>query len=167
MLKIIRAENGKNLEQVQILWREYADFLKMCFPEHSDLPWFEEYHQNYEKEITYLLPGSYGPPKGSLLLAKYKAKTAGCVGLRDIGNSVCEMRRLFVRNQYRRSGIGRALAEAVIDKGRSIGYESMRLNTNRKMVEAIRLYRHLGFKEIAAYENFPIEGMIFMELKLV
>lgn len=166
MLRILNAETGENLEHVRILWREFADFLKMCLAEYSDRPSFKEYFENYEKEIACLLPGEYSPPKGCLLFAKYQGNPAGCVGLRDLSDGICEMRRLFVRPQYRGLGVGKALSEAVIENGRDIGYTSMRLNTNCKMTEAIRPYRSLGFEEITPYEHFDVEGMAFMELKL-
>jgi hypothetical protein len=92
MLKLCKAECRENLEQVRILWREYADFLKMCFAEYSDLPWFKEYFQNFEKEIAHKPPGSYAQSNGCLLLAVYQGKPAGCVGLRDLGDRICELK---------------------------------------------------------------------------
>jgi ribosomal protein S18 acetylase RimI-like enzyme len=85
----------------------------------------------------------------------------------DMGNGVCEMRRLYVKPQYRKSGIGKILTKAIIEQGRNIGYTSMRLNTNKKMTGAEELYRSLGFKDIAPYENFEVDNMVFLELKLI
>jgi len=167
MFEILKAESGDNLEQARILCREYAEFLKSCFHERVELPSFKEYFKNYEQEIDNYLPGRFCHPKGCLLLAKNKGKPAGCVGLMDLGNSICEMRRLFVRPKYRGLGIGRALAKAIVEQGRNMGYALIRLNTNRRMPVADKLYRSLGFKEIAPYEHFEVDGMIFMELKLV
>jgi putative acetyltransferase len=166
MLEIIRAESGEALEQARILWREFAEFLKGCFHERAELFDFREYLQNYEKEIANHLPGRFGPPAGCLLLVKYKGSPAGCVGLMELDDGVCEMRRLFVRAEYRGLGIGKALAEAVIERGRNIGYTSMRLNTNRRMPEAEKLYRSLGFKDIEPYEHFEVDGMVYLELRL-
>lgn len=160
-------ESGENLEQVRILWREYGEFLKSCFHERSHLPAFEEYFRNYEQEIANFLPGSYGTDKGCLLLAVKDGKPAGCVGLRDVGGGICELKRLFVRPKYRGLGIGKALANAVIEHGRNLGYTSIRLDSNRRMAGAEKLYRSLGFKEISPYEHFDVDGMIFMEMKLV
>ena len=164
MLEILKTVSGENLEQARILWREYADFLKVCFAERSGLPSFEEYFKKYEEEVNSRLPGDYSPPDGCLLLAMYQGKTAGCVALRDFGNGVCEMKRLFVRPEYRGLGIGKALAKAVVEQGRNMGYQSMCLDTNRRMVEATALYKSLGFREIAPYEYFDVEGMLYLGL---
>jgi GNAT superfamily N-acetyltransferase len=166
MLRIVDADSGENLEQVRVLFGEFGCVLKEYFCEYCDRPDFKEYFENYEHEIAHLLPGSYARPNGCLLLAEYQGKAAGCVGLKDLGQGICEMRRLFVRDQYRGLGIGKALARAAIDTGRKIGYSSMRLNTNPKMVEAHGLYVSLGFTEIAPYEHFSVEHLVFMELKL-
>lgn len=166
MVKIYQVNNDENLEQVRILWWEFAEFLKSRFKERAELPDFREYFQNYEKEVANHLPGRFGPPTGCLLLAKYKGNPTGCVGLMDLGEGVCEMRRLFVRAEYRGLGVGKALANAVIEQGRNLGYASMWLNTNRRMPEAEKLYRSLGFKDIEPYEHFEVDGMVFMELKL-
>jgi len=149
MLEILKVENGRNLEQVRILWFEFAELLKSRL-----------------HEVTHHLPGRFGPPAGCMLLAEYNSETAGCVGLMDLGDDICEMRRLFVRPQFRRLGIGNALAEAVIERGRSLRYAAMRLNTNKKMTGAVELYRSLGFRDIEPYEQFDIDCMYFLELKL-
>jgi ribosomal protein S18 acetylase RimI-like enzyme len=166
MLKIFQAQTEWEIEQVRGLWREFAEFLKDCFHERAEMPDFKEYLQNYEKEVANHLPGRFGPPAGCLLLAKDKDDPAGCVGLMDLGDGVCEMRRLFIRSEYRGLGIGKDLVEAVIEQGRNISYTSMRLNTNRRMPEAQKLYRSLGFEDIEPYEHFEVDGMVFMELKL-
>jgi GNAT superfamily N-acetyltransferase len=166
ILKIIHAEKGEALEQVRILWRQFAELLKIRFPKQIDNPFFIEYLKNYEEEIANRLPGRFGPPNGCLLLAKYQGNPAGCVGLMDLGDKVCEMRRLFVREQYRGLGIGKSLAKAVIEQGKNMNYASMRLNTNRRMMGVDHLYRSLGFKDIKPYEHFEVDGMIFLELKL-
>lgn len=166
MLEILKVENGRNLEQVRILWFEFAELLKSRLHEYLAAPSFQEYMENYEHEVTHHLPGRFGPPAGCMLLAEYNSETAGCVGLMDLGDDICEMRRLFVRPQFRRLGIGNALAEAVIERGRSLRYAAMRLNTNKKMTGAVELYRSLGFRDIEPYEQFDIDCMYFLELKL-
>lgn len=166
MLKIKTAYTGESIEQVRMLWREYGIFLKGCFPERKDLPKFIQYFENYKQEISNNLPGCFCPPMGCLLLARYQTKPVGCVGLMDLGNGICELRRLFVEPEYRRLGIGKALIEAAIEQAKRIGYKRMWLNTNIRMPEAEKLYRSLGFKDTEPYEQFDVDGMVFLELKL-
>lgn len=119
-----------------------------------------------ERELA-LFPGEYGPPCGVFLLAEQDGRAAGCVGLRRIADGVCEMKRLFVRPAFRGLGIGRALAEAIIDAARSMGYHTMRLDTiEDRMPEAVNLYRSFGFKNIPAYNEHPVQCTAWMELDL-
>ncbi|MBW2092721.1 MAG: GNAT family N-acetyltransferase, partial [Deltaproteobacteria bacterium] len=108
----------------------------------------------------------YGPPNGCLLLCVYQNQIAGCVALRKQENETCEMKRLYVKPQFRGTGVGRILAEAIIKKALKMGYGRMRLDTVPAMERARTLYRSLGFFEIEAYRHNPIEGAIFMELRL-
>lgn len=166
MLTISKVEGGENLEQVRVLWLEFAGLLKERLHKYLEFSSFQEYMENYEHEIKHQLPGRFSPPAGCLLLAEYDNQTAGCVGLMDLGEGLCEMRRLYVKPQFRRLGIGKALAEAVIERGRALKYDAMRLNTNAKMTGAVDLYRSLGFGDIEPYEKFDIDCMYFLELKL-
>jgi ribosomal protein S18 acetylase RimI-like enzyme len=166
MINIYTVKNGEQLEQVRTLWMEFANLLKSRLHEYTDRPSFNEYMKNYEDEIANRLPGRFGPPKGCLLLAGNQSDAAGCVGLMDLGDGVCEMRRLFVKSQYRKSGIGKALAKAIIEQGRNMGYHLMKLNTNKRMTGAEELYRSLGFEDISPYEHFEIDNMVFLGLKL-
>jgi len=166
MLEIVKVENGRNLEQVRILWFEFAELLKSRLHGYLERPSFKEYMENYKHEVAHHLPGRFGPPAGCLLLAEHEGKPVGCVGLMDLGDGICEMRRLFVKPKFRRLGIGKALAEAIIERGRTKKYAAMRLNTNKKMTGAVELYRSLGFEDIEPYEHFDIDCMFFLELKL-
>ncbi|MGE5549592.1 MAG: GNAT family N-acetyltransferase [Bacteroidota bacterium] len=154
MLKIISAETSGQIVQVRELFQEYAVFLgfDLCF-------------QGFEAELAGL-PGEYAPPGGRLLLALDDDRAAGCVALRMIAADICEMKRLFVRAEFRGRGFGRALTAAIVQEARSGGYSRMRLDTVPALVEAIALYRSLGFREIAPYYPNPIPGALFMELDL-
>lgn len=143
-----------DLEHVRVLFREYAATLgiDLCF-------------QNFEYEVE-TLPGSYAPPRGRLKVVYRDGVPAACVALRPLSESVCELKRLYVRPHFRGSGLGRELAQLMIAEARGVGYGAMRLDTLPAMQEAIGLYRRLGFQEIAAYTANPVPGALFFELKL-
>jgi len=155
MPKIIQAESGEELERIRNLFCEYANMLD-----------FDLDFQNFDEELANL-PGDYIRPAGCLLLAFTKGQLAGCVGLRKLSEDVCEMKRLYVREQFRGLGFGRALAEAVIEEARKIGYNYMRLDTVPSMDVARALYASVGFKQTSPYRYNPIEDAVFMELRLV
>lgn len=153
--EFIRARSAAEIEQVRELFREYSAWVEtdLCF-------------QNFEKELAEL-PGKYAEPDGRLLLAFHDARLAGCVGLRKLAEGICEMKRLFVRDTFRGKGIGRNLTQAIILEAKDIGYQRMRLDTlPPQMNDAIKLYRHFGFKEIEPYYENPVAGAKFMELSL-
>jgi carbonic anhydrase len=113
------------------------------------------------------LPGAYAPPRGRLLLAKAAGDVVGCVGLRPLEPGICEMKRLWVEPGWGGYGIGRALTQAVIDAARDLGYKRMRLDTLPALMPAAQhLYRGLGFQEIPAYYDCPLEGVVMLELEL-
>ena len=156
MLKIVQAEAGEKIEQARLLFEEYAVSLGI------DLGF-----QNFDEELA-RLPNGYASPDGCLLIAfcENQAAAAGCVALRKLEDGICVMKRLYVRAQYRKRGIGKLLAEAVIEEARKLGYKRMRLDTLPSMKRAQALYKSLGFKEIAPYCFNPIAGTVFMELQL-
>ena len=152
---LAQAESPPQIEQARELFLEYAHSLgfSLCF-------------QNFDQELAGL-PGSYASPEGRLLLAEYAGQLAGCIALHRLEDRVCEMKRLYVRPQFRGRGLGGALAERVIAEARSLGYSHMRLDTVEPLMQdAIRLYRRLGFREIPPYCRNPIEGAVCMELQL-
>jgi ribosomal protein S18 acetylase RimI-like enzyme len=153
-VKIHQAETDADLLAAHGLFAEYADSLGI------DLSF-----QDFDRELDEL-PGAYAPPRGRLLLAFADEDAAGCVALRDLGECACEMKRLYVRPAFRGQGLGRALAELVIDEGRAAGYRRMRLDTLPSMAEAIPLYRSLGFREIEPYRFNPVDGATFLELDI-
>ena len=154
ILVIKQASSEELINKSRELFIEYANYLDINLD-----------FQNFEEELK-TLPGNYAPPEGCLLLAFYNNKLAGCVGLRKFKNEICEMKRLYVRLDYQKKNIGRALSKAIILRAKEIGYQFMRLDTLPFMLEAINLYTSLGFKEIAPYRHNPIEGAKFFELNL-
>ena len=136
------------------LIREYADGLGFSLD-----------FQDLETEIREL-PGPYGPPVGELLLASVGAHEAGCVALRRFGEQDCEMKRLYVQPAHRGTGVGRALAEGIIEVAGRLGYRAMLLDTVPSMTRAIELYRSLGFVEIAPYRYNPVSGAVYLRRKL-
>jgi putative acetyltransferase len=155
VLKFAQTESPAQIAQARELFLEYAQSLgfSLCF-------------QNFDKELAGL-PGDYAPPEGRLLLAEYEGQRAGCVALHKLDSGVCEMKRLYLRPQFRGKGIGRALAERIIIEARQIGYRRMRLDTVEPLMkDAVAMYRKLGFNEIAPYRLNPIEGATYMELSL-
>ena len=152
---LVQAETPSQIAQARELFLEYAQSLgfSLCF-------------QNFDKELG-SLPGEYASPEGRLLLAEYESKVAGCVALHKLEPGTCEMKRLYLRPQFRGKGLGRVLTDRIIAEAREIGYERMRLDTVEPvMKDAVAMYRKLGFKEIAPYCANPIPGALYMELLL-
>ena len=121
--------------------------------------------QDFDTEIN-SLPIVYGPPRGCFLLAQDQDRFIGCVGLRQLAEGICEMKRLYVRPELRSAGIGRALAQAIIEEAKKLNYECMRLDTLPDMNVARALYQSLGFRPVAAYRFNPVPGASYMELIL-
>ena len=153
-IELALAETRSDFARARELFLEYAESLgySLCF-------------QGFDREIE-RLPQIYGPPHGRMLLARVDGEVAGGVAVRRLDEATCEMKRLFVRPAYRGLGLGRTLAEAVIDAGRELGYACMRLDTLPSMTAARGLYGDLGFREIAPYYDNPVEGARFLELHL-
>jgi ribosomal protein S18 acetylase RimI-like enzyme len=153
-MNIIQAHSEQFIPDVRNLFIEYAASLNidLCF-------------QNFDKELD-RLPGDYAPPSGCLLLANEGDCVAGCVALRKITDEICEMKRLYIRPEFRGRSLGKTLTMSLIHEARARGYKTMRLDTLPVMKEAIALYRSLGFYEIQPYRFNPVEGALYMELIL-
>ncbi len=140
------------------IFREYGDSLGI------DLSF-----QNFEEELT-SLPGLYAAPRGTLLLAWVDGELAGCCALRPIDDvdvpNAAEMKRLYVRPAFRRFGLGRLLAEAVLDAARRMGYSSVLLDTLDDMEAARALYEELGFVEIPPYYHNPLPGSHYLRVDI-
>jgi ribosomal protein S18 acetylase RimI-like enzyme len=148
-------ESLAEIAQARELFVEYAQSLafSLCF-------------QNFDKELVNL-PGDYAPPNGRLLLAECEGQLAGCVALHKLEDGICEMKRLYLRPQFRGKGLGGALADRIIAEARQMGYQRMRLDTVEPvMKDAVAMYRRLGFQEIVPYCRNPIAGALYMELLL-
>ena len=149
------AKSQLQIAQARELFLEYAQSLgfSLCF-------------QNFDGELA-ALPGNYGPPDGRLLLAEVHGELAGCAALHKLDGQICEMKRLYLRPQFRGKGLGRILAQAVIAEARKIGYDRMRLDTVEPVMrDAVGMYRKLGFREITPYRPNPMPGTLYMELEL-
>ncbi len=112
------------------------------------------------------LPQMYGGPQGALLVAEIDGTPAGCAGVRRLDDAVCELKRVYVRAEFRGGGWGRRLTEAALQAAREMSYQRIRLDTLPQMAEAQRLYESLGFYDIPAYYGQPIPGQRFMEARL-
>jgi len=154
-LKINLVESSAQIEAIRELFLEYGRSLSfsLCF-------------QSFGKELAEL-PGDYAPPGGRLLLASHGDVPVGCVALHKLEAGICEMKRLYVRPQFRGRGLGKVLAERVIAEARQMGYKQLRLDTvESEMRTAVAMYRNLGFREIKPYRANPIESALYMELEL-
>ncbi|UCU99577.1 GNAT family N-acetyltransferase [Acidovorax radicis] len=147
-----------DMDAVRDIFREYADALgvDLCF-------------QNFETELAQL-PGDYAAPRGALLLAEVEGAVAGCCALRPLDAAdypnASEMKRLYVRKAFRGFGLGRELAEAMLDLARQAGYACVLLDTLDEMESARALYTDLGFEEIPPYYHNPIPGAHYLKVEV-
>jgi carbonic anhydrase len=161
-MQIRVAVTKEDWEQIKNLFREYMEWIRD--KQNIDLSF-----QGIEDELR-SLPGTYSPPEGCTLLAEVDGQIAGCVALRPFDSHSCEMKRMFVRPAFRRLGLGKALAEQIIQEAKSRGYHLMRLDTADTMQAAQELYRSMGFKPAQQYYDLPPEILkraVFMELPLL
>ncbi|MES2632009.1 MAG: GNAT family N-acetyltransferase [Pseudomonadota bacterium] len=158
LVELFSPVTPEELGAVREIFRDYASGLgvDLCF-------------QDFDQELA-TLPGDYAPPRGALLLARIDGQIAGCCALRPLDTAdypnACEMKRLFVRNHFRGIGLGRQLAEAVLDAARQAGYSSVLLDTLDDMEAARALYEELGFAEIPPYYHNPIAGAHYLKAEI-
>jgi len=153
----MRIHNAESLEfilMVRELFMEYSASLgvNFCF-------------QGFTEELANL-PGEYARPSGRLFVVLDEERAAGCGALRRLDERTCEMKRLYLRPEYRGRGIGREITDALMNAAREIGYVQMRLDTLPSLTTAIALYRALGFREIPPYWANPVPGVVFFERDL-
>ncbi len=153
-MKVREASPERDINTVRSLFLEYGESLgfDLCF-------------QEFDRELEEL-PGEYTSPRGRILLAEEEGEMVGCVALRDLGGGACEMKRLYVRPDFRGEGTGRGLAEEIIRIAKHEGYKKIRLDTLASMKTAIALYRSMGFGEIEPYRFNPICDAVYLELDL-
>jgi len=154
LIKFNNVNSGDDLLHVKELFIEYAKSLGV------DLSF-----QGFEEELN-SLPGKYAEPEGCIIIALVGETPAGCVALRKIDNRRCEMKRLYVRSGFQGMGIGKELAERIVNKAKELGYDYIRLDTLPTMKRAQKLYREMGFYEIEPYIFNPVEGTKYLEKKL-
>jgi putative acetyltransferase len=167
-INITLVESGTNCEPIRQLLRT---FVKWHFERHVDeKDLISEYFDklDYEKELNEL-PGKYIYPDGALLLAYYNTSPAGCVALKRIDNDSCEMKRMFVYEQFHGLGVGKQLAKEIVTRARQLGFKFMKLDTSFRQLEAQQLYKSIGFKTCNPYYDLPERlrnWLVFMELDL-
>lgn len=155
---IHRAAGATDLDAVRGLFVEYVQMpgWEAGFAQYLD-------QQDFATELAEL-PGAYAPPNGALLLARVDGRAAGCIAMKSLEPPrICEMKRLFVRPEFRGLALGEQLVRRLLDEARTAGYASMRLDTLPSMVGAQRLYQRLGFTDIPAYCANPVPGARFLE----
>lgn len=148
-------------DQMAVLYQEYNDLLIEADPSFDECLAM----QNYDREIDEL-EIKFAPPKNALIIAFIDGKAAGCVGIKKFSDEICELKRLYVRPEFRNSGLGRLFCEKMIELARDRGYKKMYLDTLPALDVAVRMYYRLGFYEIDKYYDNPVEKVIYMCLDL-
>lgn len=154
MVSIVEANTDELIAKAKALFKAYAASLDfdLCF-------------QNFDQEMKEF-PRQYSPPAGCLFLAVENNTAFGCIGLRRFDDQTCEMKRLYIKPEFRGTGAGRLLVDIVIKSAKLLNYKAMRLDTLPSMKRATNLYISLGFRRIEPYRHNPIKGTVYMELDL-
>lgn len=156
MVKLIEATSPYDYTLAVQLFMEYAAQIKI------DLAF-----QNFSKEIENL-EAQYSKPKGIIYIAYNEQNSPlGCFGIREFGGAICELKRMYLKEEARGLGIGKKMLQTAIVTGKKLGYKKMRLDTLSTMHSAIRLYEKAGFYEIQSYRFNPFDGAKYFEIELV
>lgn len=150
VVTLVQAETPEQIDDARELMRGFIAWSRAYQADKLDL--LDSYFDGaaYERSLA-RLPGWFGPPSGSLVVAYVDGRPAGCVAMRDLGDGVSEMKRMYVPEEFQGMGIGRALLDRVVADARAAGYRSMRLETSVRQTDAIRLYERSGFRRIEMY----------------
>jgi GNAT superfamily N-acetyltransferase len=171
MTSAFRILEAESLHEFQLAVPLMREFLAWVRTRYRDTPVIIDSYYDaaaWETELGSLRQ-LYSRPSGVLLLSINADQPAGCVGMRKIDADICEMKRLYVREQYQKFGVGRNLCEHLLRYAEKNGFHRMRLETGDQQSEAQSLYRSLGFYEIDAYHTHPPEllrRVVCMELAL-
>lgn len=141
------------------------DLIRELFTEYTDMLGIDLTFQGFDEEI-HTLPGKYALPKGRLYIAVCDDDLAGCIALRPLDEKCCEMKRLFVRPQFRGLKIGRLLIDTIIAEAKNMQYEYMVLDSLPSLEKAVSIYKSMGFRETEPYYNNPISGAVYLRLDL-
>jgi len=154
MFRIDQQLDENNITAAIQLFNEYAEWLGI------DLGF-----QGFEKELV-SISEMYGPPHGALFVLYDNEAAIGCLGLRKIEDGVGELKRMYIQEQYRKSGLGKMLLDQSIDVAKAYGYQLLRLDTLNTMIPAMNFYEKHGFYRISPYYHNPLETAVYFEMKL-
>ena len=154
MINYLTANTDEEYKNAAMLFKEYAARLNI------DLSF-----QHFDEELIEIKT-MYGLPGGGIILCKYRDEFIGCVGIRKIGNNIAELKRMFIKPDHQKKGIGKTLLEEAVELAKTLNYTAIRLDTLNYMTPAIKLYKSYGFYEIPAYYNNPNATAVYFEIKL-
>lgn len=150
MIDYLLAKTKEDYETVKLLFREYAAMINI------DLAF-----QKFDDELSDISK-MYAPPSGGIILCKVDEKFAGCIAIRKIGDSICELKRMYVNSRFEGRGIGKGLLEKALDLAVNYNYKLIRLDTLNYMAPAIYLYKQYGFYQIEPYYFNPNITAVFL-----
>ncbi len=165
-MKSVTGKIDPRIELIQVTGIDQLDEIRRLFIEYAQSLDIDLCFQDFDQELE-TLPGKYAPPMGALILAMVDGQPAGCIALRQLTDNICEMKRLFVRPDFRGLKIGSQLIAKIIKEAKDRQYKHMRLDTLSTMKNALKLYSSFGFYEIEPYIFNPIQGARYLELKLI